>query len=204
MQNQEKASEALSRSNLYGLLSRVTHSEVDAPLLAEFRRPEVAEALSEAGADISLALASVDDKALLEELAVSYTQLFLMGVNPHGSVQRGEGRLWGDSTVAANQFMEEAGLAVEGKSSLLPDHISLELAVMQQLTAEQAAALAAGDTQRAGECQALQGHYLKEHLGAWGPTFFARATEQAGHEFYRVLCRLGQAFLHSERVAHGL
>jgi putative dimethyl sulfoxide reductase chaperone len=198
MQDHVQANEALARSNIYGLLSRVTRAEVDAPLLAEFRQPAVAEALREAGADLSLPLASVDDQALLQELAVAYTHLFLLTVNPHESVQRGEGRLWGEHTVAVGQFMEEAGLAVEGETSLLPDHISLELAVMQYLTAEEAAALAGGDRDRLGEVRLLQRRFVKEHLGHWGLQFFAKAKASASHPFYQVVAQLGAAFLHAE------
>lgn len=198
MENQDRVNEAIARSNLYGVLSRVTRAEIDRPLLAEFRKPEVAQALQELGADVSLALASVDDAALLEELAVSYTNLFLLTLSPHESVQRGEGRLWGDSTVAANQFLEEAGIGVEGETSLLPDHIGMELAVMQHLTAEEAAALAAGDVARGAEFRSLQQRYLKERLGAWAVLFFAKAEEQANHGFYKAMARLGREFLYSE------
>lgn len=198
MQDQVQASEALARSNIYGLLSRVTRTEVDAPLLAEFRKPAVAEALREAGADLSLPLASVDDQALLQELAVAYTQLFLLTVNPHESVQRGEGQLWGEHTVAVGQFMEEAGLAVEGETSLLPDHISLELAIMQHLTAEEALALAGGDSGRVDEVRLLQRRFMKEHLGHWGVQFFSQARASASHPFYQVVAELGEGFLQAE------
>lgn len=198
MENRAEASEALARSNMYGLLSRITRTEIDAELLDAFRSPAVMEALSEAGADLGSVLAGPDDAALLEQLATAYTHLFLLTVNPHESVQRGEGRLWGERTVAAGTFMAEAGLAVEGDTSLLPDHISMELAVMQRLAADEAASLAAGDQGRAGELHALQKRYLKEHLGAWGVRFFGDAEKQANHAFYREMARLARAFLSSE------
>ena len=195
MELQAQVSEALARSNLYGLLSRVTRTEVDAAMLAEFRKPEVMNAMQAVGADLSLALAATDDASLLEHLALAYTSLFLFGVNPHGSVNRGEGQLWGESTVAANDFLAEAGLAVEGETSLLPDHIAMELAVMQHLTAEQAAALSAGNQARVAEVQALQQRYMREHLGVWGAAFFAQAEQRATHGFYTVMARLGKEFL---------
>ncbi|HWI62796.1 MAG TPA: molecular chaperone TorD family protein [Symbiobacteriaceae bacterium] len=198
MENRADASEALARSNMYGLLSRITRTEIDAELLAAFRSPAVTAALGEAGVDLESALAGPDDPALLEQLSTAYTHLFLLTVNPHESVQRGEGRLWGERTVAANAFMEAAGLAVEGETSLLPDHVSMELAVMQHLAAEQAASLAAGDQARAADLQALQNRYLKEHLGAWGVTFFAAAEKAASHPFYRQMAGLARGFLHSE------
>ncbi|MDF2627576.1 MAG: putative component of anaerobic dehydrogenase [Symbiobacteriaceae bacterium] len=195
MELQVQVSEALARSNIYGFLSRVTRAEVDAALLAEFRQPEVMHAMQEVGADLWLALAATDDASLLEHLSLAYASLFLFGVNPHGSVNRGEGQLWGESTVAANEFLAEAGLAVEGDTSLLPDHIAMELAVMQHLAAEEAAALSAGNLARTAEVRALQVRYLQEHLGVWGMAFFAQAEEKATHAFYRLMARLGKEFL---------
>ncbi|HYF96380.1 MAG TPA: molecular chaperone TorD family protein [Symbiobacteriaceae bacterium] len=198
------AAQALARGNIYGLLARITRAEVDASLLGAFRQPGVLEALREAGADLAPALAGADDGALLEELATAYAYLFLLNLSPHESVQRGEGRLWGDRTVAAGAFLEEAGLAVEGETSLLPDHISLELAVMQRLSADEAARLSAGDETGAEALRSLQKRYLKEHLGAWGVKFFGDAERAANHEFYRQLSRLAREFLHSDLVFFGL
>lgn len=41
---QTTAQEALSRSNLYGLLARLVRTEVDAGMLAELRMPQAVEA----------------------------------------------------------------------------------------------------------------------------------------------------------------
>ena len=196
--------QALARSNLYGLLSRVTGTEIDQEFLAALRQPGVLEALREAGADLAPVVGTVADALLLEQLATAYSFLFLLTVNPHESVQCGEGQLWGNRTVAAAAFLDEAGLAVPGERSLLPDHISMELAVMQRLSADEAASLAAADLVRAGELQALQQRYLKEHLGRWGVTFFGASAKAANHEFYRQLSQVGFAFLRSELAEFGL
>lgn len=192
--------EALARSNLYGTLARFLRREVDAELLAELRRPEVAEALNEVGVSLEqvLATGAESDAALLEQLATGYTYLFLLTLNPHESVQRGEGQLWGQHTLAARAFMEEIGLAPAGEQSLLPDHIAIELEVMQHLTAEEAAALAARDSRRAAEVRALQKRYLQEHIGAWGVEFFGSAERLANHELYRQVAILARAFLFGE------
>lgn len=204
MENHVEIAQAVARGNVYGLLARLTSTEVDAELLAELRKDEVLEALREAGVDLAPALASESDQALLEQLATAYAYVFLMNVNPHESVQRGEGTLWGERTVAANRFLEEAGLAVEGETSLLPDHISMELAVMQRLTTDEAAARAAGDEARVAELLGLQQRYLKEHLGAWGVQFFGSTEKVANHEFYRAFSKLAREFLYSELQAFGL
>lgn len=97
--------------------------------------------------------------------------------------------------MAANGFLAEAGLAVEGETSLVPDHIAMELAVMQHLTAEEAAALSVGDQARVAEVQALQQRYMREHLGVWGAALFDQAEQKATHDFYTVMARLGKEFL---------
>lgn len=188
----------LARSNLYGLLSRLCRAEVDAEALAELRRPEFASALEEAGFNLAATLPEADDTALLEELARAYAHLFLLTLNPHESVQRGEGQLWGAQTAAVAAFLEEIGLAPAGQVSLLPDHIATELAVMQHLTAEAAAALAAKENQRATQMQELQRRFLKEHLGAWGLEFFGSAERLANHSFYTQVFRLARSFLYTE------
>lgn len=199
-----EASQALARSNLYGLLARVTRTEIDGEFLAALRQPEVLEALREVGADLAPVVGSVPDATLLDQLATAYSYLFLLTVNPHESVQCGEGQLWGNRTVAAAAFLDEAGLAVPGETSLLPDHISMELAVMQRLSADEAASLAAANPVRVGALQELERRYLKEHLGRWGVRFFDQAEKAANHEFYRQLSQVGLAFLRSELAEFGL
>lgn len=190
--------EALARSNMYGLLARFFRREVDAELLAELRRPEVMEALKEVGFDLEQVLTGSDDAALLEQLATAYTYLFLLTLNPHESVQRGEGQLWGKRTLAARDFMEAIGLTASGEHSLLPDHMAIELEVMQYLTAEEAAALAAGAQERAAEVKELQRRYLKEHLGAWGVEFCGSVERLSNHPLYRQLAVMARGFLFSE------
>lgn len=201
MDNRAQALEALSRSNLYGVLARLTRMEIDQAVLNALREPRTAEALKAMGVDVAATLPEGDDAALLEDLNRAYTHLFLFTVNPHGSVQQGEGQLWGDSTVAANQFMEEAGLAVEGEQSLLPDHISMELAIMQRLSQDEAASLEAGDQERTLELQGLQKRFMQEHLGKWGVEFFGAAEKYSTHAFYSQVAVLGRDFLFADQQA---
>jgi len=203
MENRSEALEALARSNVYGLLARVTRAELDQEMLAELRKPEVAEAFRAAGVDLTPTLSGPDDAALLESLVTGYTYVFLLNVNPHESVHRGAGQLWGPQTVKANAFMEEIGLTVSGEQSLLPDHVAIELEVMQHLTSEEAAFLAAGDAGEAERIQGLQRRYLQEHLGAWGVEFFGSVERAANHPFYAAMGRLGSSFLFTEVQALG-
>lgn len=200
MDHHTQALEALSRSNLYGLLARICRSEIDQPFLDALRTPDAAEALREAGVDVTL-LSGHSDAELLLELNRAYTHLFIMALKPMESVNRGEGQLWGNSTVAVNRFMEEAGLAVEGEVSLLPDHIAMELGVMAYLSMEEAACLEAGDLERAGHFLNLQKRFMDEHLRHWAVTFFGSVEQLATHLFYKQVALLARDFLFSEEQA---
>lgn len=194
----EMTLESRARSHVYGLLARITRTEIDAEFLAELRRPEVLAALDASGVSLKC-LSGTDDEALLEELATAYTYLFLLTVNPHESVQRGEGRLWGNHTMAVRDFLDEIGLEPIHEKSLLPDHISVELEVMQYLTAEEAIRDAAGDQQGAAPFRALQRRFFQKHVDAWIPAFFTSGWQVTTHEFYGQLCDLGFRFLSAER-----
>ena len=201
MEQAGRAEEARARSHLYGLLARIVRSEVDAALLADLRRPEVSEALQSAGVDLGQVLGQGDDARLLDDLTTGYTYLYLLTLNPHESVQRGEGQLWGNHTVAAREFMEEVGLSLDEDARLLPDHMAVELEVMQLLAAGEAEALEREDSDAVGQYEALQRRYLKEHLGAWGVEFFGAAERLANQDFYRQMARLARDFLHSETTS---
>ena len=194
---EEMMLEAQARSHVYGLLARITRAEIDAEFLAEMRKPEVIAGLDASGVSLKC-LRRTDDKVLLEELATAYAYLFLLTVNPHESVRRGEGRLWGNHTVAARDFLEEIGVEPIGEQSLLPDHVSMELEVMQHLTAEEAAREAGGDEKGAAQYRSLQQRFFHEHVGAWIPDFFTSARELSNHEFYGQLCDLGFRFVTAE------
>ncbi|HYF93273.1 MAG TPA: molecular chaperone TorD family protein [Symbiobacteriaceae bacterium] len=194
---EEMMLEAQARSHVYGLLARITRAEIDAEFLVEMRKPEVLEGLYASGVSLKC-FRRADDEAFLEELATAYTYLFLLTINPHESIQRGEGRLWGNHTVAARDFLAEIGLEPIHEKSLLPDHVSVELEVMQHLTAEEAAREAAGDETGAARYRSLQHRFFREHAGAWIPDFFTSAWERSNHEFYGQLCDLGFRFLTAE------
>lgn len=187
--------EAQARSNLYGLLARFCRQEMDAEFLAALRTPELVAALSDAGVNVAEALPEGDDSKLLEELATAYTYTFLLTLSPHESVQRGEGQLWGGNTVAVRDFMEELGLQPAGEQSLLPDHIAIELEIMQHLTEAEVQSLELENSEILNTARQKQKIFLKKHLGQWGPEFFGSVQRIAPHPFYREVGELGSAFL---------
>lgn len=115
-----------------------------------------------------------------------------------GNVQRGEGQLWGDSTVAVRNFMDQLGLKVTGEVSLLPDHIAMELEIMQHLTDAEVQALEIGSAEILSTARQKQKLFLKQHLGKWGSEFFGSVQGVSPHPFYREIGGLGAAFLYQE------
>lgn len=195
---QERTLEAQARSHIYALLARLARAEVDAELLRELRAPELAAALQEVGLDVNETLPAGDDANLLEDLAREYTRLFLLTFSPHESVQRGEGQLWGDSTVKVRDELEELGLSQPPGRNLLPDHLAVELEVMRHLTEAEAGLLAAGGQEAAATARERQRRFLQEHLLAWGPAYLETIAQHARHPFYQQLGRMGAAFLRTE------
>lgn len=190
--------EIAARGHMYGLMARVLRSEIDKPLLRELRSPAIREALRAAGAPLSC-LETTDDAVLLEELGTAYTYIFLLTLSPHESVQRGEGRLWGEQAVAVKAFLEEVGLGqLEGRN-LLPDHAAVELEVMEHLALAEAERRAAGDTEGAVRLRGQQQRFFAEHLGVWLIPFLGSVRKVANHSFYHEFADLGARFLYSER-----
>ncbi len=109
------------------------------------------------------------------ELAVEFCRLF---VGPRGhmppveSVALGEGRFWGDSTVAALAFYQSCGVAVPDDLRLLPDHVSVELDFVAMLETRG----------RREEAKA----FALEHLLHWLPALIRYIDRHARLAFYRV------------------
>jgi len=181
------------RSNLYGLLSAVFRAEASAEFLDELRQPDFLKAL---GADFG------GTELDPEDLAVEYTRVFLgpgTHVAPYAAVYMGgEGAsLWGPGTSWVKDFIEDAGFEYKPDFHDLPDHVSVELEFMQEITRREAAALEKGDTEQAEILKAIEEKFLT-HLGHWIPDFCAKVRERAELPFYRVMATLTSDFILSE------
>lgn len=200
------AQDAEARSNLYGLLGRVFRAEVDAVLLRELRTPAVAGALrAAAGVDMATLLPGGDDQGLLDDMAREYCRLFLLGFSPHESVQRGEGQLWGNYTTEVQELMDELGLAPSGERSLVPDHLAIELEIMQHLTEAEANAIsvAGPDDPTVTAVRNRQQAFLRDHLMKWVPAFLGTIERSAQQPFYAAVANLAVGFLASEHQEFG-
>ncbi len=178
--------ETQARSNLYGLLALFCRQEIDAELLGVLRTPEMTRALTDAGVNVAEALPPQDDQLLLEELAQAYTRTFV-------SPLQGE-----PYALAVQQFINEIGLELEGEQGLPPDHIAMELEIMQHLTDAEFQSIEINNHDIRNTARQKQKLFLKRILGMWGVQVFETIEQESPHPFYREIGTLGAAFLNQE------
>lgn len=203
----ERAQVAALRTNIYGLLSRIFICEVDARFLEELRQQKFINILKELGVDLGQAFLEQPIEEQLEDLAVEYTRLFLgpgKHLSPHESVYTGtfsgqrdskQGLLWGAATVKVNEFMEKAGYQLAYDYPGIPDHLGIELGLMQQLAKREEAAWQTGDIDRAAKSVAQQDYFLREHILKWVPQFCQQVATETVNDFYRVMAKLTQELI---------
>jgi len=139
----------------------------------------------------------------LEELSIDHARLFLgpfaLLAPPYGSVYlEGERRLMGDSTLAAGECYNEAGLEVSADFNGTPDHIAVELEFMHFLVVKELDALAGGNLDRAQNFSQKQRAFLERHLAVWVPDFSRSVEEQAKTGFYQSLAMTTRLFIESD------
>lgn len=138
-----------------------------------------------------------------EELSIDHARLFVgpfaLLAPPYGSIYlEGERRLMGDSTLAAGECYNEAGLEVSADFNGTPDHIAVELEFMHFLVVKELGALAGGNLDRAQNFGQKQRAFLERHLAAWVPDFSRSVEEQAMTGFYQSLAMATRLFIESD------
>ena len=131
----------------------------------------------------NLALAfCLPESSTPKDLKRAYTRLFLGPgrpiAHPYESVYV-EGQLLGEAAVQVAESYAEAGLRLSMSECELPDHISLELAFMAYLAAQEEEDPATADLWRQ-----FQHNFLFEHLAHWLPQFCEKVEKSNAHLFY--------------------
>ena len=204
---QEMAALARHRSNIYGFLAAVYRQEVTSDLLEKFKDPQFLGVLSDLGIKLNNSLLKNPEAELLENLAVDYARLFLgpgKHISPHESVHHQKnngqwGQLWGESTVADKKFIESSGLHYNSDYTGLPDHISVELEFMQQVTLREEQAWSEQDKDTALSCLKNEKKFIEEHLARWIPSFCEKVINEAELPFYREIAGLTKKFIEFEK-----
>lgn len=203
----EAAGTARKRSNLFGLLAGVFRAPATPELIASLRHEELREALTDAGVAIDNDLDQAREADVLHTLAVDYTQLFhgpRNQIHPYESTHVGredDRQLMGDATMQVREALAEAGFSVRDDSTVLPDHIGVELEFMAELTRREGDAWDRSDREDADVALRMQRRFLESHLGVWGPGFAERVSNKAETAFYREFASLLGGFLEAEKAS---
>jgi TorA maturation chaperone TorD len=195
------------RSNLYGLLAAIYRREMTSDLLKQLKDPSMLGVLSDLGIRLNNGFLEKPEHQLLEDLAVEYARLFIgpgKHFSPHESVhhEREDGRwgqLWGPSTAEVKKIIESAGLSYQSEYTGLPDHISVELEFMQQVTLSEEKAWDEGDKNLALAYLGNEKKFIEEHLAEWIPDFCDKVINGAELPFYRVMAELTKKFIEFEK-----
>jgi TorA maturation chaperone TorD len=199
---------ASGRSNCYGFLALVFRDVPTLEVVAQLRSGPLAEALSDVGYNVDEWLAG-DLPLVTDLLREEYTRTFIgpgPHVSPYASVHRqGEGQLWGESTVGAKRFIEATSLSLESDWASIPDHIAIELELMQRLCAQEATLWAQFGSapppsrQEAQEqlrlCLEGEQTFLRDHLSAWLPQFCDRVAARGSGSFYGRMAELAKSIV---------
>jgi TorA maturation chaperone TorD len=195
------------RSNIYGLLATIYRQEITSNLLKQIKNPQFMGVLSNLGIELNNGFFQKPEDDLLKDLAVEYARIFLgpgKHISPHESVHHKRddgqwGQLWGLSTAEVKKEIESAGLSYQAEYTGLPDHISVVLEFMQQVTLAEQTAWEDGNRNLAFVCLEKEKEFIEEHLAGWIPVFCEKVIKEAELPFYREISRLTWRFIEFEK-----
>lgn len=207
---EQRRQEAVSRSNCYGLLALVLRDVPTVKVVKQLGAPAFVKALSRLGYDIAQDLAGEPDE-VRGRLSGQYVRTFV-GPGPHVSLfasvhHSGEGQLWGPSTVWVKRFIEHTGISFAGNWESIPDHLGIELELMQRLAAYEADLWAGNEPgasdkvpfdKRLDQCLRMQEQFLREHLCIWVPQFCRCVLKASDSVFYRKMAKLAKSLVVSD------
>jgi TorA maturation chaperone TorD len=206
----ENGLSAMSRGNVYLLLSRLYSVEADSELVEWLRSEEAVSALDSLGVDVDKmvpcpaqgsAKGSNDGlEEILDELAAEYTGLFVLpgGISPYESV-RLTGQHCQEPEWQVRKFYQDCGLVINDDTKIFADHIGAELGFMGFLAEKEFASWDSGDGQQALKYQGLQAEFFNAHLNVWAFAFLGDLERLAIHKFYKEIAVLTRRFLELEK-----
>ena len=198
------------RATSYGLMARLYRSEIDAETLAELismHYPvESGNALMDSGYYKMAKHLSNEWVDPLTKLAIDYSKSFLgSGIDaysaayPFESVYTSEKRLlMQDARDEVKAIYRANGLDKAESWTVGEDHIAVELEFMRILNGRAAAALRAGNMDKAFSILSTQKNFLCDHIATWVPVFTADVRKFASTLFYEGLADLTEGFLQEE------
>jgi len=191
------------RARVYGFFSAVFAREPTQEAIEAFRAGEIAARLEGLGATDALRSLSGDPGRVAEKLALEYARLFIGPrplLPPYQSCRSGEGkgRLWSKETSRVYRHVKDLGLDFGKAYRGIPDHIALVLELVQLLLEEEAAAIEAGERDRAARIGRARLLVFEDHVEPWARRFFMDVERETDHSFYEAMARLAARFLEGE------
>ncbi len=199
------------RAATYALLARLYRGEVDAAYLETLRHAkypvDTGNAQADEGYRLIATYLSGAWEGTLGDLARDFARCFMgQGKNAHSaaypyeSVYTSKKRLlMQDARDEVLALLKSEGFAKSEGWKETEDHVSVELEFMQVLASRTAAALRAGDEDRAERLLATQRNFVQDHLAPWIRLFTDDVRTYARTGFYRGLACLTDGFLQTDR-----
>lgn len=195
-----------ARAAVYHLLSGVFVEEPGREFVEALRTPAALTELAEAGLRFDADFLDAPHDALIEALAIEYTQQFASsgGFPPVESV-RLTGRYKQEPNFTTMQTYKRLGFVLRpGRFEVFADQLGIELMFVAELLERGATALEQGDavTQRRLEKEIKR--FWTQHLGRWVRGYSRLIERTAEHSFYREMARFLGGFAAEEIEAMGV
>ena len=134
------------------------------------------------------------DEAWAEACAGEYTTLFVGPGNPRLTPCESHyrsGRAYGVHLAHVRGFMERVGLEPAEGATEPEDHISFEFQILRHLIEKQGAEEGEGEE----EWLALQGEFVRRHMGRWIPDLFEDAIKEEEAKFFEAFTKIASGYL---------
>lgn len=198
------ADTAEKRSSIYGLLALLYLQEPGGELISVLNKQDMQTALKNAGLDLENYLQRNGAGGSQKELEIEYARLFIgpgKHIPPYESVWRETyGLLWGKATGEVKEFIESLGLTPHHAWTGLPDHVGVELELMERLTAREKEAWEMKDGATALVCLEKQKEFMEDHIIQWVPGFCRKVEEESRVVFYQHVALLTRKFIAYDRM----
>ena len=180
---------------IYGLFAALFAKEPTLDLLRHFQEEDKRKLFRAYGFDLLTELRHKAPDQQVEALAVEYTRLFITpakSTSPRESLQRGEGRLWGSSTVEVNEIYKKFGFELDNSFKDTPDHLSAELAFLAELSKLESEYEDKGLRKAKAGVLKIKKYFLKNHILNWFGRFKDEVIKSAEVSYYKdIVCLLG-------------
>lgn len=189
------------KSKIYRLFANVFAVEPTEEFLRLLEQEENKDLFNSFGIDPLSDIKTLSLAEKIEALSIEYAKLFLVPgttASPRESIQLGEERLWGESTVKVNNIFGRFGFKLDDSFKDTPDHLSAELMFLAELS-DLESEYSQKDLLESNEgVRRVKRDFLKEHLLKWFSGFQEKINRSADISYYKEMVRLLGLFLADE------